>query len=282
MSDSNNKAAREFEYVAEGVRLTLLSGVSPLYGKDVERFHAHSWFELFSPLSAPLTVHTEGKTCVLQPGQAILVPPGKVHYVEFSSDADRHDAFSFFMQELQQGEMSQSLRTLCESRDILLLQTNDGSKNLVQSCTAAMEEEKRVMAGSLFLALLLQYAAGLGGEQGSRAMFGDGAEGRIYKIEQALFSNFTGSLSLKKLAEELNLSQRQVSRIISRHYGANYRKKNKHLRMESAARRLREGESVSSVSAAAGYRSLSAFYAAFRSTFGMTPAEYKKMQEGDA
>ena len=103
----------------------------------------------------------------------------------------------------------------------------------------------------------------------------DSEVGRIYKIEQALYSYYSKELPLSYLAEQLHLSERQLSRVFKKQYGIGYREKNRELRMRSAARLLLRGESIAAAAREVGYRSESAFYAAFKSFFGISPAAYR-------
>ena len=153
---------------------------------------------------------------------------------------------------------------------------------LMRAFIAALLAENGTAAGSYFLSLLHHAASRYATEARLSDTATDSAMGRIYKIEQLLYANYDKELPLSTLAEMLHLSERQLSRVIKKQYGVGYREKNKELRMRSAARRLLRGESVTTVAWAVGYRSESAFYAAFKAYFGLSPAAYRENKQNEA
>lgn len=284
MADPKPRITREYEYDASGIRLTIMCGVTPLYfGEAPDRpenlLHTHSWIEMFCPQEGSVVLFFEDDVQTIHPGEAAIIPSGKYHYAVFSELRDKEYSFNFFIQYFQQNEAAQALRKLLDPEACRYLPVDAVCKNLIQYLADALEQQNSVLCGTYLLALLLNFVQHRNSEADSlQGHSADNKESRIYRIEQAIYTNYTGKLPIKLLAEELHLSQRQVSRIIQQHYGISYRSKVKVLRMQSAARRLESGYSISQVAAAEGYQSLSAFYAAFRRTFGMTPAEYKKAQ----
>jgi len=284
-SEKKSNKLREYEFEAAGVRLTVMTGVSPMFTgtppvPSSDRHHTHSWFELFCAAEEPITLCFEDRICQLTPGHAIIVPPGLYHYAIFSQPKDKEFGFHFSVQTLQKTDTAATIQEFLEKSAALPFQMNNTCLELVRFLAGSLEDRKSVLAGTYLLALLLNCAECLTPREEDEAEpIADNKVSRIYKIEQVLYTNYTGQLPIKLLAQELHLSPRQVSRIIQQHYGISYRSKNKDLRMQSAARRLQNGETISQVAAAEGYSSLSAFYAAFRRTFGTTPAEYQKQNK---
>lgn len=282
MSDSNKKSAREYEYDAAGVRLTIMYGVIPMFYKEstsltIELFHTHSWFEIFCATKQPITLYFEDHVCRLAPGEAIIIPPGLYHYAIFPDLEDKEFAFDFSVQYLEKSETARTLQGLLPTNTARKLQINHVCENLINYLINALDNRNSVLCGTYLLALLLNFSqCNDPSLPTARESSTDNKASRIYKIEQAIFTHFTGQLPIKRLAEELHLSQRQVSRIIQQHYGTSYRSKNKDLRMQAAARKLQRGMPIAQVATEEGYNSLSAFYTAFRKTFGMTPAQYQK------
>lgn len=276
---------REYEFEAAGVRLTVMTGVSPMFTgappkPSADHHHTHSWYEMFCAVEDPVTLCFEDRICQLTKGQAIIVPPGLYHYAIFSQPQNKDFAFHFSVQTLQRTDTANAIGELLTKSASLPFCLDNTCQELVRFLSAALESRKSVLSGAYLLALLLGCAECVTPREAEESeTAADNSVSRIYKIEQVLYTNYTGQLPIKLLAQELHLSPRQVSRIIRQHYGTSYRSKNKNLRMESAARRLQSGETISQVAAAEGYSSLSAFYSAFRKTYGMTPAEYQKQNK---
>ena len=78
------------------------------------------------------------------------------------------------------------------------------------------------------------------------------------------------------MARELNYSERQINRIVSRVTGDNFSHLILRLRMERAASMFQAKMTPEEVAFEVGYTSLSSFYRAFTAWYGQTPAEYRK------
>lgn len=82
--------------------------------------------------------------------------------------------------------------------------------------------------------------------------------------------------SMREWAAFAGMSERTLNRKVQRHTGLTFREwRLQHLFLVSIVQ-LSQGKSVKETAYAAGYGSPSAFIAAFKSIFGLTPAEYRK------
>lgn len=88
-------------------------------------------------------------------------------------------------------------------------------------------------------------------------------------------------LRLETLAEQLDLSSHQLSELINTRFGVGFSRYIREKRVSDACRLLLDEPeaSVLSISMEAGFRSQSAFYAAFREVEGMTPAAYRSRNQ---
>lgn len=282
-------SAREYELDADGIRITLMRGRSSLL-LDVSEslpqelksdlFHTHSGFELFCAGNGPVLLFFEDTLCTLEKGQAAIIPPGKCHHAVFSDAGDEALAFNYMLLCQHDSQTARLLQQL-HTGQLQLLRLDEHSALLSRLLAEALQLDQGSLCCLYMLALLTRFAQSCTPTDRTAARPSDNTAGRLYRIDQAIYSHHTGKLPLSRLAQEMHLSVRQLSRIISKHYGTSYRSKNKQLRMESAARRLQQGEPIALVAAAEGYHSLSAFYAAFRSTYGMTPSAYQRSKTSD-
>ena len=104
----------------------------------------------------------------------------------------------------------------------------------------------------------------------------DDIQQRIVTIDQffALWMHPVGTE--EKLAQQLNLSRRQLGRLLQRYYGMSFREKLRQSRMEYAGSLLRTTEKkISEICLAVGYREEAAFFRAFRNYYHMTPGSYR-------
>lgn len=83
-----------------------------------------------------------------------------------------------------------------------------------------------------------------------------------------------------ELAAMLNLSRRQLNRVLIQNYGMGYRQKMLRARMEYAGNLLRTTDyKVGHIGSLAGYTAESSFYKAFQSYYHTTPQDYRKQRK---
>jgi AraC-like DNA-binding protein len=87
-------------------------------------------------------------------------------------------------------------------------------------------------------------------------------------------------LSLSSLAEQLGISSHQLSELVNTRLGMGFSKYVRDCRLEAAKVLLvtAPAQSILSISMETGFRSQSAFYAAFKEATGQSPGDYRKAQ----
>jgi transcriptional regulator GlxA family with amidase domain len=88
------------------------------------------------------------------------------------------------------------------------------------------------------------------------------------------------SLSLASLAEAVGLSSHQLSELINTRLGIGFSRYVRECRVNAAKALLisAPSRSILSISMDTGFRSQSAFYAAFKETTGQSPGDYRRSQ----
>lgn len=161
----------------------------------------------------------------------------------------------------------------------------------------------RLMLNSMTVELILFAARGLDKKRSDAARF-HLAMLTIEELKAARrmppqFAPLTNSPALRRIAVEFNnpnciewsmsdrakfvgMSERTLNRQVQRHAGLTFREwRLQHLFLVSIVQ-LSQGQSVKETAYAAGYCSPSAFIAAFKNIFGLTPAEYRRELLNDA
>jgi AraC-like DNA-binding protein len=98
------------------------------------------------------------------------------------------------------------------------------------------------------------------------------ARGR--RLAEVVLSNPGSLVPLEALVRRSGASTRTVERSFLSQTGMTFGRWRQHARLHEAIRLLGEGHPVTTVARQVGYRSPSAFVAAFRKCFGRTPARY--------
>jgi AraC-like DNA-binding protein len=97
---------------------------------------------------------------------------------------------------------------------------------------------------------------------------------RAVNIASELVKNPRDARTLEQLSRRSGASKRTLERIFTDETGMTFGKWRQQLRLLHAMRLLASGDKVSSAALEAGYRSPSAFIAAFRKSLGQTPNRY--------
>ena len=112
-------------------------------------------------------------------------------------------------------------------------------------------------------------------------------EASLKKLEQLMTESKlyrNEGLSLSSLAAEMGLSSHQLSELINARLGMGFSKYVRECRVRAAKALLisAPAQSILTIGMDTGFRSQSAFYAAFKEVTGQSPGDYRKSQSGAA
>ncbi len=242
--------------------------------------HTHAYAELFLCFDLGIVIKTEHAEIYLNPGEILLVPPGIQHVmlphksrgmsVGFSysllKNKSRHDFYGL-INRLCKGELP---RVLCQGVTPEMQLFNETQKSDIL----------RVMQ---LLEFLLQMAEQSGNEKCKEYSAGQNPErdlGRTSAVEMMFHTCFMTDFHAEDAARQLHLSKRQLDRVIRRRFGMSFREVMTEYRMQAACKMLTGSElCAEEIGYAVGYNNKSAFYAAFRRKYGMTPMQYRNTQK---
>ena len=98
-----------------------------------------------------------------------------------------------------------------------------------------------------------------------------------YEIDEFFSNHFSSNRSNAQLAKQLNVSQRQLYRILKKSYGVNYREKLSEIRVEIAKDYLYNSDkSIGQIAELLGYSSGANFSTFVRKATGKTPSQIRK------
>ncbi len=99
---------------------------------------------------------------------------------------------------------------------------------------------------------------------------------RLRDVAAILADDPADERTLAELGRAVGASERTLSRLFRRDTGMTFPQWRAQLRLQHATLLLAEGSTVTSAATASGYSNVSAFIAAFRDAFGVTPAAYRQ------
>ena len=272
----NSPNSLDLSLVFSGYPVTLRMGE--------DDYHLRSTWEVGRHCNADFEVHILlSGSCILEVDQqrfsfgtpsAVLIAPGVFHCshkltqnferFSFSFTSPRQDFTKKLLEQLQTASIctfSPSAIALCR----LILEEMSGESNFREDAIRA-----------LFTHLLVSLFRSSNLELSSHTVPTDASVWRTSIID-AFFSFFPNSFGTEdELASMLNLSRRQLNRVLIQTYSIGFRQKMLRARMEYAGNLLRTTDKkAGQIGILVGYTAESSFYKAFQSYYNMTPQQYR-------
>lgn len=219
-------------------------------------WHSHDWWQLAWAMRGVLNLETRHASFVAPPQRAIWVPPDVEHQATNSSHTEMRSLYvarelmSWAPERSHVVEISPLVRELILSLGSL---PTDYPEN----------EQNERLIGVLIdqLAMLPEVAFNLPMPE----------DARLSRICAALQLQPDDRRTMSEWAAQVGLSERSLSRLFALQTGMSFGDWRQRLRLLLAINALERGEQVTRVALDAGYASASAFIAAFRRNFGLTP-----------
>jgi AraC-like DNA-binding protein len=222
------------------------------------REHAHKWVQLSYATRGVLGVRTHLGSYLAPPQRAIWIPPGLSHSVV---STERTKMRSLYIDPAFVPWGWPQCRVLGVTPLV---------RELIRAVTYLPENYDEAGPAGRLVAVLLDQLAGL---QEVRFSLPLPVDERLLKVSAALENHPDDQRELTELARFAGLSARTLTRLFRRDTGLSFRAWRRRLRLLKSLDGLEAGNSVTAVSLDSGYTSTSAFIAAFRREFGVTPRE---------
>lgn len=220
-------------------------------------FHQHPWYQLSYATQGVVTVKSAKGHFVAPPNQAVLVPPGVAHGVHCTPDTCIRSLYiaadTLPWQQCQVLEIDGLLRELIVAFSLFPVEYDEAG---AEGRLVAVLLDRLRLAKSWDLMLPWPQDA------------------RLTPLCHYLAAHPDCRLPLRHFSDELEVSDKTLSRAFLRHTGMSFRQWRQRSRLLAALPLLEAGERVTDVALACGYDSLSAFIVAFKELLGTTPGDY--------
>lgn len=221
--------------------------------------HSHDWVQLSYAISGVLGVHTAAGSFFAPPHWAIWVPAGLEHEVVTSMNAEMRSLYV-------RGDACAWAPDHCRVLEVTPL-----ARELIKGfCELPVEYPEGDCAEARLVAVLLDQLRALPEAGFSLPM---PAEPRLLRLCNELVAQPDLARPLGEWASLLATSEKTLMRAFQRETGLSFRQWRQRLRLLAALQPLEQGHSVTQVALGSGYDSPSAFIAAFKGLFGVTPGE---------
>lgn len=235
--------------------------------------HLHRQAEIYLQLEGVQQMMIDGKTRVMQPGDAALVLPNRVH----SYQAQEDEAHVLAIVDLSSaGEYAQILlSSSCDEPFLPAGRVHPDVKRCFEALRQDVEPDSAlsrayisVVLGRMTGALDLKPASSVPGRDAAKDLL-------LYIAE-----HIAEPLSLDMLSKNLFINKYSISRIFSEQIGCSLHTYINALRVELARNLLREPlTDTAQLIARCGFESERTFYRTFKEHCGMTPGQYRRWME---
>lgn len=221
-------------------------------------WHKHDWWQLAYALSGVLSLSTAHSSFMAPPQRAIWIPPGTIHKASNATPTEMRSLY-----------IDQRLMDWAPARCRVVTITPLVRELIVATCALPTEYDEQGPPGRL-LGVLIDQLAELPEASFNLPMPTDA---RLNRICAALQESPDDNRSMAAWGKEVGLSERSLARLFMQQTGFSFGDWRQRLRLLLALTALESGERVTRVALDSGYASPSAFIAAFKRNFGMTPME---------
>lgn len=246
--------------------------------------HYHSYFEFHYAERGESHILLSGKTVKLHAGELLIIPPRTYHQEVYCSQDSQKVSLSVHIgKPVDKAESGDLLFCSCFREDAETLMNIDKNvieadivrlKVLVESEVNYINREKIRVAFNALMLNIFEYMS-KSSNDGSVKL----KEPRFseeYAIDTYLAMNFNSNSGKETLADNLNVSTRQLHRIIKKKYGKNYREKLIEIRVKIATSFLADtNKSIAEISELLGYSSPANFSTFFKKATGRSPSQLR-------
>lgn len=253
--------------------------------------HSHSFFELLFALEGDLRIQLlNGRLLSIPPKSFCLILPTVYHsthisenhekklalgfQIEKSDTSSRHSFYELCVKKLQ-SDLNEPLIFECEE----LYEALQAFNREFNSSLPASEPYASALLLQCYVLLFRALCGRLEAiDEDESAEAADLSVSRKVLIDDYLYHHSGEPITQEDLAAFLNLSTRQLNRILQQLYGTSFRQRLIDVRLHKAAQLLTTTErAIDDIALSVGYTSLSGFYSAFHSKFGISAGKRRKI-----
>lgn len=219
-------------------------------------WHHHADHQLAWSPEGVLVVRTEGGSYVLPPARALWIPAGTPHETRATGAAVLRSVYVRASRSEIDWQRPTPVAVTPLLRELIPHLEDEGLTN-----------DERLHAEAVLFDLLVPLALA---SIDVRLPTDD----RAYAVADALLTDPTDARTLDAWGHQVGASSRTLARVFLADTGLSFARWRTLVRLQAALLQLAEGLPVGVVSARVGYRTPSAFVAAFRTHTGVTPGRY--------
>jgi len=226
--------------------------------------HINPELEVVYVKKGNVTVNSENRINVINPGEAIVIFPYHLHGFSPSEDAEAL-VFMFSFSLAEEIYKTFYAKTLSFENFSLSLPESE----YVNCCLEDISDKFKVR--SLFFMFISSFL-----KQNTAFTESNNETKLLQNIVKYIYDNITEEIKMESVAQAVGINRTAVCKIFSKGIGITFHKFLQNIRIEKAKSLLHGGEkNVTQISFECGFGSVRSFNRAFLEQVGCTPREYK-------
>lgn len=247
-----------------------------------DSLHSHFYAEIFACKSGKIQIKYEGGVAVLSSGEIAIVPFRLMHLRTPDADSKSEWANVGFICSKCSSRNTRDLYSkifpLINKNEITIYKNNkiyDVLKTI--NFVSDIENDPSLMIEfASELAKLSSFLIEKEDESNKEIKQTVKNTDRLLKLDYFINQRFMNPLTNKEIANELHLGERQLSRLVLKHYGTTLHTILTRKRITVAAKLLLEStDTIENIALSVGFNGKMSFYREFKRIYGMTPAQYR-------
>ena len=250
--------------------------------------HRHSHAEIFCCPSGFLHINTDGQIIQLNKGDIAVIPSGIAHNMLPVIQKDYWAALRFQIIPVKRKDCTDlysALHAICNVGAIKLFrdqpELTEKIRYIFEKLVYAENHYPLILSlfDILYQLTLLKPIQTEQTAEDSVLQRGDSDMQRYEVMDYFINKCYMYPLTPKLLAEQLYISERQISRIVQSKYGMSFHRVLLAKRIMVAEQMLKNSEiQIQEIALAVGFHSPDIFFREFKKKYGMTPREYRIKQ----
>ena len=249
-----------------------------------EHLHSHDYCELLFFERGEVQYLCGDRSITPREGCVIMIPSEKSHTARLLTPSVyerfvlyfKPSAFDFF------GQSAELIRDLFSKNDSFFFHLGTQSRDAVRKCLRrietmleSQEKDAALLAYAEITLLLHTLQEERSATERCTELDEETLPQHVRELRAFLDQNYTAIESVEQVAAQFYYSREYVTRIFGQYFNLSPWKYVEQLRIRDACRQIDAGKKITEVCYAVGYRSMSAFSAAFRRVMGAAPTQYR-------
>ena len=249
--------------------------------------HFHPFFEIHFIVAGQYRINLSdnmpNNEMIVYSDDIIIVPPEMKHSIIPVGDAGTYERTSFwvdFGKLANKNKSSFILNAFTDIRDIVIINQFSELIKMINTVRCEIEHKKTYyleFVKNEIINIMILICRNINQYTGGHLAVSTAKKNIIVSIKNYINANYSGKCTLKKLSNELYMSERQLSQLVRKYYSRSFRQLLLETRMSMANYLIKENNmAFCEVAVKTGYGSIEAFYHSYSKFYGMTPTEYMK------